>query len=404
MQVKPFLILTLMLMGLLSLFSFCKGRGDHSQSVQTITTGPFTIQKRRIVEKRFDMNRGRVKSAYSRYKILYGDQPVTFPAALQVNTGYASVWKAFTLTDAPQPAIIAGSQSMYLITEEAGAASIRPINEQNSSFASIQWLDSENGQPGPKQEIYISEDTSANLALTGGSLLLVNGNTVLQLSDLAMYPFSPNLDYTDGYYPSRVVGFSPSREDIVVVGSKQSPERYDKFIYALLVYNFRNNTVYPVPFDQTATRLYLPDYITAEWIDTYFSWQSNPDGNPVLVKKQLTTLPHWQGIYSQDQTSYQLTPVNEGIVPALMNYIRSELSLHENDIKVNTYGEYKTNEFKVGEFVFEVGYMSELNSVSFYKSFMGSDDESFKEILVRIGDGFNRELGAGKHQEFFTTY
>ncbi|PHN07849.1 hypothetical protein [Flavilitoribacter nigricans] len=404
MNIHTRLILILSLMSLLSLFSFCRGKNRANDSRVTVQNGPLTIQKDRVTERRFDMNRGgMVKSAYSKYRVFYRDQPIKFPDALQSNTGYASVWKAFVLEDAPRPAVIAGSQSMYLITEAGDSAAITPLSEQHSNFASVQWLDSENGQPGPKREIYISEDTSANLSLRGGEYLLVNELTVLRVSDLSLYPFRKSIDFTMGYYAGRARGFSPDRNWVVFDGSKDSEERYDKFIYALLAYNYRTNAAYAVPFDQTETRLYNTDHITTEWINTYFEWDKKTNGDEVLQLRKLDQLPNWQGIFTQSH-SYELTPVKEDILPYFLDFVKKELELSDEAVALDAYGDYKPYRITKDSYVFSVGYMEKLNMVSFSKSFLGADDDGFKAIVERVGKGFDAELDQGKYQDLFLSY
>jgi hypothetical protein len=344
-----------------------------------------------------------VSSAYSKYEVLYKGQAVVFPSALEVNTGYSSVWKAFILEGAAQPAIIAGSQSMYLITEENGAVSLQPLSEQNSSFASLQWLDSENGQPGPKREIYISEDTLADYVLSGGKHLLVNQSTVLHLPDLTTYSFTRSMSLTDDYYATEVVGFSPDQEEIIFVGNKNSPERYDKFIYGLLVYNYKTNAAYAVPFDQTETRLYLPEYITPRWIDTYFEWDSVSGDRAVLKIRKPAQLPYWQGFYNWE-FAYELNPVKADLQPILLDFIKAVFALKEEDIQVDSYGDYQPYRIQIADQQFSLGYMEDLKSLSFSRTFQTKDSEENRNIIRKLGDAFNQELAKGQYQELFTRY
>lgn len=401
--VRSCLLSILISMSFLSLFSFCRSKDSNRPSVETVENGPFTLLRKRVTETRYDMNYGRRKSVYSKYEVLYKGQAVTFPAALQVNTGYASIWKAFTLSEAPQPAIIAGSQSMYLITEEGGAAKVFPLSEQNSSYASVQWLDAENGQPGLKQEIYITEDTSATLALSGGEYLLVNRSTVLHVPDLKVYSFRQSVDLTDNYYSNDVVAFSPDRQEIVFSGSKQSPEQYDKFIYALLVYNFKTNEAYAVPFDQTETRLHRPEYITSDWLNTYFEWDHSSGDKAVLKKQQLSPLPYWQGLYTKT-FSYELNPVKAEMQPVLLEFVKTIFALEDSDIEQRSYGDYKPYLVNIEGHQFELWYMEDLNSISFSPNFQEKDTKEIRRIIKKLGDAFNEELRQGKYQDLFTSY
>lgn len=404
MNARLNLISILFLMSLLGLFSFCKSKGKKP-SVETFEHGPFTLQKERITERRFDMNRGRFyKSAYSRYQIIYQGKPVVFPPALEVNTGYSSVWKAFILRDARRPAIIAGSQSIYLITEEEGTAVLVPLKEQNSNVASLQWLDAENGQPSPKQEIYISEDTSANYYLEGGQYLLVNQNTVLHVPDLTIHSFRKSIELTDGYYAVDVAAFSPGKEEVVFVGNKKSEEQSYKFLYALLVYNFKTNEAYAVPFDQTETRLYSPEYITPDWLNTYFEWRSSGTGAYKLEKRALDPLPYWEGFINWE-FAYQLIPVKGEMQQTLLDFLKTTFSLPDADIELESdSGNHQVYRIQLEGRQFSLYYFKDMNSVSFNKHFTEPESEEIKGMVKRVGEAFNEELRRGKYQDLFTAY
>ncbi|KAA3633682.1 MAG: hypothetical protein DWQ02_12735 [Bacteroidetes bacterium] len=404
MDAKFYLIALPLLVILLMIFSFCKPKGKSS--IEIIEHGPFKLTKKRIVERRFDFNRGeRVKSAYSQYEVFYKNEVITFPDALEVNTGYSYVWKAFILADAPQPAIIAGSQSMYLITEEHGAVNLKPLNEQNSSFASWQWLDSHDGQPLGKQQIYISEDTGDHFTLKGGDYLLINENTVLHIPDLSVYAFRKSADFTDNYYTGRVVAFSPGKEEVVFVGNKDSEERYDKYLYALLVYNFKTNAAYAVPFDQTETRLKDQHYITPEWLNTYFEWQASPNGTFTLKKRVLSELPNWQGHFTGD-FSYELNPVKAGIQEALLQVIKEMFSLTDADITLEDsgYSKQKVYRLMIEDHEYSLYYFEELQTVSFSKDLLEEETDEVMEVVKRVGEAFNDELILGKYQDLFTEF
>ena len=68
-------------------------------------------------------------------------------------------WQALFLKDAGRPTVMVGMHSMYLITEENGLPKVIPLHEQNGDFATYQWLDNENGQPGTSQRVYLGDDS-----------------------------------------------------------------------------------------------------------------------------------------------------------------------------------------------------------------------------------------------------
>ncbi|MCB0376225.1 MAG: hypothetical protein KDD04_09930, partial [Sinomicrobium sp.] len=228
-------------------------------------------------------------------------------------------------------------------------------------------------------------------------------NTVLHVPDLKIYSFRKSVDLTDNYYDNNVVAFSADRQEIVFSGSKQSPERYDKFIYALLVYNFMTNEAYAVPFDQTETRLHRPEYITSDWLNTYFEWDRSSGGKAVLKKRHLSQLPYWQGEYTKT-FSYELNPVKGELQPMLLEFVKTLFALEDPDIEQRSYGDYKPYLVTIEGHQFELWYMEDLNSISFSPNFQEKNTEEIRNITKKLGDAFNEELRQGKYQDLFTGY
>ena len=61
---------------------------------------------------------GRVPYSSSSYTVYNKDQPIRFGAKLETNTGIPGVWRVLLLKDSTIPALIAGSQSLYVVTIE----------------------------------------------------------------------------------------------------------------------------------------------------------------------------------------------------------------------------------------------------------------------------------------------
>ncbi len=100
--------------------------------------------------------------------------------------------QALFLTDAPRPAVLVATHSVYLITEESGRAAVKPIDVQEGDFARFQWLDSDNGQPKEQQEAFPSDNAQSSRFLSGGRYLLVNTRTVLDIQTFAIYTIDTN--------------------------------------------------------------------------------------------------------------------------------------------------------------------------------------------------------------------
>ena len=125
-----------------------------------IPYGPFTIKVSGRVSTGFNVNAGVVKYTDVAYGIFYQGQPVAFPGALQNNTGLPFLWAVYALPGAPDPTLVAGSQSIYLIYLKDGAPVVEPILQQGHDFASLQFLDSEAGQPGRFTEVFMKSEVN----------------------------------------------------------------------------------------------------------------------------------------------------------------------------------------------------------------------------------------------------
>lgn len=394
-------------MGWLSILSF-GGCGKKSQpAVREVGHGPFTIHCKTVSRREFSMNYGRMGThVRTDYAILYKAAPVVFPAALQTNTGYSNLWKVYILAEAPRPALIAGSQSMYLITEEGGKAKLTVLDEQSSGFAGVQWLDSEDGQPARMQEVYMSEDTDSSLVLTGGNYLLISSRTVLRISDLSIHSLH-NRNWIDGYSilaPNGAVGFSPDQQQVAFPGSRNDQTDHLKYHYALLVFDHTTAGSYLVPFDQTDTRMRDVHTIDRTWLETFFEWRQEENGAYRLQLRDLERLPYWQGWFSDQDTYYHVQPVGAEMLPVFAGFVRDLWDLPEEALASETVVEFQYIHIRYGEMKFSVGYRAVAKDLHFSKYLFEPESEEYQALVVQIGKAFNEALAKGEYQEFFTSY
>jgi len=389
-------------MGLLGFLSFfgCKNK---KAVIENIEYPPFTIQKQTVQKKDFNWNFGHSVSYMSTiYTVLYNGQAVTFPSGLEKNTGLPYLWKAYILKGAPQPTILAGSQSLYLITEENNQVKLRTLCEQNSGFASLQWLDSENGQPNTNQKVSISEDTDSSCVIEGGQYLLVNESAVLEISNLALYPFNKHSSSLDGFHTLKVIGFSPDQREVLFVGSKNMD--VTGYAYALLSFDYKNDKAYVVPFNQTDTRMQDIWDINPQWFNTFFEWEKTEDGLFKLRKRKLDQLPYWQGRFSDDENYFNLHPVKKEMMQALLGFVKQFLQLKDSDFLKEENSLKDDIHFQHENFKYTIGYFEKQKSAHFSKYLFDKDSNESRNIVKKVGNAFNEELNKGKYQTFFTTY
>lgn len=388
-------------MGILSfLGSLGCGKKSITES-ESFDFHPFTILRHHRTEKYFNMNYGkRVARDYSTYQILYRGKPVTFPHSLEQNTGYQALWKTWVLKEGDQPLILAGSQSMFLIKEEEGEAKVTSLSAQTSSFASIQWLDLPGNTIGPKKELYISDDRDSSIHFIGGQYLLINEGVVLNISDLSTYTLNKFSALCLDYYPTQTVAFSPDESQVVFIANKYK----DKYIYSLNVYKFRENTAYTVPFDQTETR--MQDEWDADnfWFDRYFYWDTNPEGDMQLKKREFEIRPAWEGRLKDNDSFYHLHPVKVEMAEALKKFLLNKYSLKENDFIPASQASQNDFRVQIEGSTYLIYASPERKEVHFLRDAYLSDQSGINSLVKEVGESFNNLLREGMYQEYFTSF
>jgi hypothetical protein len=171
--------------------------------------------------------------------------------------------------------------------------------------------------------------------LEGGEYLLVNKTTVLRISDLAVFHF---VLYKEGidYNATKVVAFSPEKNENVHFASKYNGNKY---IYALMVFDFYNNKAYVVPFDQKETWMQDENDFDTSWINTFFEWQKTEESKYVFKKRELNQLPLWQGRFSDNETYYNLLPAKEEMRYVLADFVLKSLNLVKSALQAENVGD-----------------------------------------------------------------
>jgi hypothetical protein len=378
-----------------------------STSTSSAMLGPFTIQTQTQSGKRWDINYGRVSYSSSSYSVYYKDQPIPFGRRLETNTGLPGVWRIFLLKDAPEPALIAGSQSLYMVTIDHDQPVVRTLFEQGYDFASIQWLDSEDGQPGPYREIYSSDDQDTEVELSGGRFLAVSHAVVLDTKTLTLFPFNTNNDPVDGYDVGqhRAIAFSPDSTQVVYLGSRQDEQDYTVSHLALTCYAFKTGKKYAVPFDKIKLRAYDEFNLYAEWLQDYFEWVKNEQGELQLQLKKFEHPPYPKGYVLFDRFPgyhYRLYPVKETLMNSLYTYMRDQLSLDTSQVQKihEPYNNKITIPYQGRQFILEYGKYGD--DLVLYEDGNPTSYEVNKQIIQQIGKGFNALLSHGEFQDQFT--
>lgn len=397
----------------MSLFSFLSFFGCNrapSTAISETPYGPFNVKVVSKHYKTFNMNYGWVNSSHSEFQIFYKDQRVNLGENLQNNTGFSHIWQVYRLDGAPSPTLIAGSQSLYLIYEKNGALQMDPIVEQGSDFASLQFLDSENGQPGESGEVFMSNAGDSLKTLSGGNYLLVSGHAVLHIPDLTIYPFHKNNEDIDNYgfgYNEGAIGFSPDQQQILYKGNFQTwnTNENPKFELALVTYDFKKDNGIALPFSKTATRLKNATCIDRTWLETYFEWDKNPQGSYQIRLKKKDPLPNWLGHLNDDGLVYELSPVAFEMQKALADFLLEKWHLPAENILPGD--EYSTDQINIryNDLKFSLWYREEDQELLLMKNlYTDEKEEQYKQLIGDVMRDFNAVLASGKYQSLFTKW
>ena len=404
-------VAVIVVIGVILFYILRKAMGGETSSIQKeMEYGPFVIRVEAITGKTYNINYGMTNQTNISYSIWFEGKPVVFPSALQTNTGLPFLWRVYTLPDAPAPTLLAGSQSLYLIYIKDGQPIVEPVREQSSDFASVQFLDSEGGQPGPFMEVFSRSDTLGMDqldTLKGGRYLLASGHSVLDIHTGKQMIFNKDNNPVDNYsypQPNGALAFSPDRKKIVFNGAFQSWNTEQSNLpdseHALIVYDFENDKGYKVLYDDTDTRMTNFEDINLAWFNTYFEWNTTGD---TLSLKKWDKLPYWTGRYRQRDNYYYLYPVKAGMLPVFKDFVLKQMEWGVSNILSDTTTEYsgRTIELGTADTKLDIVFKEDEQQISFSRGLYENDRPEYKALVEKIARAFDEELLSGKHQEHF---
>ncbi|GAB3505206.1 hypothetical protein [Emticicia fontis] len=401
-------IIIITILATASIVLFNSFRTKATSRITSVAYGPFTIQMEKISSKNFNINYGMVTNVSIKYSVLYKGSPIQFSKSLQNNTGYSHVWRVYILADAPTPTLIAGSQSLYLIREENGDVSVKPLDEQGYDFASLQFLDADKGQPTSSFKVFMANEQDGDgkvESLKGGDYLLINQHTVLHIPTLQKYVMNKNNDLIDNYSfynDAGAIAFSPDKKWIAFTGefATYNTNAEPKFENAMVVYNYETDKGYSVPFSKINTRLKNQFSIDKTWFETYFEW-TKQNQDYILQLKKLAKHPYWQGAYEDEGKVYQLIYTKPEIQKELVDFILKKYNLSEDAVKPGD--EYSTDELNVmiNGLKLSVWYRKEDRQLVLMKNVYAEQADAYEKIIHEIGDAFNKEMNEGRYQNHF---
>jgi hypothetical protein len=368
--------------------------------------GPFTIRMEKFSTKNFNMNYGWVTQYNISYSVLHHGKIVEFPGELQSNTGFSHLWRAYILKDAPQPTIVAGSQSLYMIIAKGDSYEVKPLEIQSSDFIKFQWLDEHNGQPGEAFELFMGDertDMDHPDTLQGGKYLMISQKNVLYVPTMTLFRFNAENRSVDNYNKDGdALAFSPDEKIIVFPGYFQSwsSNEIPKCGDALVSYDFKNDGMAVLPYSKNETRMFKQSDIHIYWFNTYFKWDTSGT-ETVLNFQKPEKLNHILGYFRDDY--YYLFPAYDTMVVILKQFVLDYMKWKPEAVLSEEYHEYTGRVFKLGLEKSMFYLVGKENDVHIGSDIYGEEGSEVKKWIHKIGNAFNDELKTGKYQEHFTT-
>jgi hypothetical protein len=398
----------------------CSCTAQESKSVQH---GNFTIQRIIQTEKGSGSVQNKqydTRSYLVEYRILYRGKKIKFPSSLVKKSGYNFPWRVYIIKDAPIPALLAGSENMFLITEENNKVNILRLNHLESDFGSIQWLDSNHGQPGNEIQILDVQNDNyidSSLVLEGGKHVLINRFTILNIPTLARYSIKKNtrghrewtLSLASATEQEAAVGFSSRFKQLVFRAIKLDVHQPGKYQVALAAFDYTADTMNILPFSRTDLRIESLDHVNSRWVSNYFDWDT---GGTLRLKNNIQPAA-WLGKLNfpdKDFISYELYPAKETMVTVFLNFLKEKYKSAGYDSGLNIVNETDprsillTYRLTIGDKMFHLTYNKEEMKLIFDRHFNESHSESYKDMITSIAVSFNNDLSQKKHQEHFGRY
>ncbi len=374
----------------------------------TLQHGPFEIVAtgRRISSGAFPNNSANpfVTMEVTGFTVRWRGQTVEVP---QVGTRF---WRALRLPDAPEPALLVSTTDLHLITEHEGRLVVNSFGEHSTDLAQLQWLDSQDGQPGAVRMFGIEYvDPATGTELRGGRWLRVSHHTVLDVQTLQTFSVRPWVPagqplagMNGGTIAARML--SPGRTQYVVPSSQYDHSNGSVRVDALVMVDIPSGEAYALKIDKRHMRFTDLDDIHLAWIDHYFEWSRDSTGRERLKARKGAKPMPWRGRYV-DFTSfveYRVQPVRPEMDAEFKRFIVERLGAHAVSDAPSP---------STGRDTFQFPGCDGVLAISTHDDHVGIYEPMAKappwyrcqDQLRRVGAAFDAELATGRLDRLFIT-
>ncbi len=406
---KSALLLSALIIFAAYLYSTVKSKYEASKYLfYDISYGPFTIKVSGKPIKNEGEHGGKVYFEHVTYKVFHDGKPVDFPNTENNTKHSTSLNMVMALSGTPVPTLLVAGQAYYLLFLENGV----PVVEQIPLMYSLQFLDSQNGQPGPRLELFRKAELADLDKLDtyeGGRYLMISKNIMIDLQTHKTWDLNKNNQAVENYsfpQPEHALALSPNEKCIVFNAAFQTwnapEEDCPDSEHALVVYDFAEDSGYLVKYDDTDTRLTSWQDVDSQWFNAYFEWKKSSTGDRLQLRK-FEKLPNWTGRFSEEGAYYTLYPVKPGMLAVFLDFVLSQMGWSKDNILEEKSHEYTGHCFYLGSGTTKVDvvFKEDEQTLSFSKHLYDDKTPENIGIVKKIGDAFEAELSEGKHQEHF---
>jgi hypothetical protein len=384
--------------------------GSGCALAETLTVGPFTVEavQRKIGAGGFPNTSGNPfkRVAVTGYRVLHKGKPVPLPGTAPDRA--APWWEARVLSAAPQPALLLMESGAVLLTEVDGQPRLQELAPRGSPRTEWQWLDAQQGQPGPPEIVGPADRQGQPRELSGGRWMAVYAQAVLDVRTLAIHRYTLNstavLDQLQRFYAADrpMLAFSPGGTQFVVAGERDRPGEPDplkRFEHALVAFDFARQRGTVLPIALSTWRLQGPQDIDAAFARKALAWRRGPDGREqASLRQDLPAL--WQGKLTgreMDALSFNLQPVQPSMRAALAQFL-------ERDFKAAIVPAATGNgmDVRIGELTLSLDFLRpQEQRLSLYYASDWQRKAQAHALIERIAERFNARLAAGEDQQHF---
>ncbi len=312
--------------------------------------------------------------------------------------------------------MIAGSQSLFMVKIKNGRPVVTPIHKQFSDFATLQFLDSQTGQPGVVHTVSMissDEDMDKIEVLEGGRLLLVCGLNVLDIESGEIWSFSTRGRSLDNYsfpapHEAGALAFSPDQKSVVFHGEFQTwnNDLTDYAKYAMVVFDFKTDKGYVLPYDDNELRLTSFANVNYDWFASRFEWVKSDAGQDRLQLRPHEHPYPWLGQYKPRDNYFILYPVKAEMLEPFTDFVLDQLGWTRQAIVKDESQIYsgRTIQLEWDGVKLDINIREDDRQISLSKHLyldVPSSDTTYTTIVKNIAEAFNHQLSQGEYQQYF---